>query len=97
MTTRRSTPAPNWSRAYARQALSDLQARDVLANSLADRCHRLHFLQMAAEKTCKAHLSFENGDRDVKRSPAYVRQVLPIVARNFTPNSTVGKRFLCGN
>lgn len=72
----------NWSRAYARQALSDLQARDVLANSQVDRCHRLHFLQMAAEKTCKAHLSFEDGNRDVKRSHAYVRQVLPIIARN---------------
>ena len=60
-----------------------MKVRDLLSELSVDRCHRLHFLQMAAEKTCKAHLSAENGNRDVKRTHAYVRQVLPVIARVF--------------
>ena len=78
-----SSQPQNWSRAYALQALSDLRARETLELPSVDRCHSLHFLQMAAEKTCKAHLSAENNNRDVKRTHAYVRQVLPVVARAF--------------
>jgi hypothetical protein len=75
----------NWSRAYALQALSDLRAREALLEADVDRCHRLHFLQMAAEKTCKAHLSDANENDDVKRSHAYIRKVLPVIAREFYP------------
>jgi hypothetical protein len=39
-----------WASAYARQALSDLATRELLASTGAHKCHRLHFLQMAAEK-----------------------------------------------
>ena len=79
-------PTENWARAYARQALSDLRVRETLVAARAgqvDRCHQLHFLQMAAEKVCKAHLSAANGNRDVKRTHAYVAKILPILAKAF--------------
>jgi hypothetical protein len=44
----------DWAKAYARQALADLDAREKLALSGAHKCHRLHFLKVAAEKVCKA-------------------------------------------
>jgi len=42
------------SRAFAVQAISDRKARDLLAQANTDTCHEFHYLQMAAEKTCKA-------------------------------------------
>ena len=71
----------DWARAYAKQALSDLAAREALVRAGAEKCHRLHFLQMAAEKACKAHLAY--GGNDVKKSHAYVASNLPIIARHF--------------
>ncbi len=71
----------DWARAYAKQALSDLDAREKLANAGADKCHRLHFLQMAAEKACKAHL--HQNDNMVRKSHAYVARNLPVIARHF--------------
>jgi hypothetical protein len=56
------TDDKDWARGYARQALSDLRARDILVSANAEKCHRLHFLQMAAEKACKARLIAQNGD-----------------------------------
>jgi hypothetical protein len=47
--------------AYAKQALSDLDARESLVSAGSSKCHRLHFLQMAAEKVCKAYLVKTNG------------------------------------
>ncbi|HXW15193.1 MAG TPA: hypothetical protein VEN79_11845, partial [Terriglobia bacterium] len=82
----------NWAKSYAMQALSDLRAWDVLVGARAGKsgggarakkCHRLHFLQMAAEKTCKAHLTLENGHEMVKNRHAYVKDNLPLIARNF--------------
>ena len=73
----------DWARSFALQALSDLDTRDLLARLNAGKCHRLHFLQMAAEKTCKAHLIVASGYRNVKKSHAYVESVLPIIARQF--------------
>jgi hypothetical protein len=70
-----------WARGYARQALSDLSAREALVK--AEKCHRLHFLQMAAEKTCKAHLIAANGHDHVRRSHAYIAHHLPQIARHF--------------
>jgi hypothetical protein len=80
-----SMPATDdaWAKAYALQALSDLNARDQLASANAEKCHRLHFLQMAAEKTCKAHLIKRNGHESVRRSHAYVSKNLPIIAKVF--------------
>lgn len=74
----------DWRRSYAVQALSDLDAREALAESPGiAKCHRLHFLQMAAEKVCKAHLVAENGHDHVRKSHAYVAKVLPVLARQF--------------
>lgn len=72
----------DWARAYAKQALSDLAVRDLLANSPhVEKCHRLHFLQMSAEKICKAYLVATGNE--VRKSHAYVQRVLPIIAREF--------------
>jgi hypothetical protein len=76
----------DWARGYARQALSDLRARDALVDVNADKCHRLHFLQMAAEKACKAHLIAENGHENVRKTHACVAKILPIIARQFYAN-----------
>ena len=72
-----------WARSYATQAISDLDARESLVHANAEKCHRLHFLQMAAEKTCKACLTSTNGHENVRKSHAYVARVLPIIARHF--------------
>lgn len=72
-----------WARGYARQALSDLRARETLVNANAEKCHRLHFLQMAAEKTCKAYLTAASGHVHVRKSHAYIAGTLPIIARQF--------------
>jgi hypothetical protein len=72
----------DWARSYAKQALSDLRAREALGKN-TERCHRLHFLQMAAEKVCKAFLTRANGHDNVRKSHAYIARVLPIIARNF--------------
>lgn len=73
----------DWAQGYAKQALSDLRAREMLVESSADKCHRLHFLQMAAEKACKAHLAMANGHENVRKTHAYVARNLPIIARHF--------------
>ncbi len=39
-----------WSRAYARQAPADLEAREALLGARVPACQHLHFLQMACEK-----------------------------------------------
>ena len=72
-----------WARSYAIQALSDLRAREALVHANVEKCHRLHFLQMAAEKTCKAYLTSANGHDKVRKSHAYVACILPIIARHF--------------
>jgi len=68
----------SWAKAYAKQALSDLQAREILVRSNAPKCHRLHFLQMAAEKTCKAYLN----QGEVKKH-TLVSKTLPQIARHY--------------
>ncbi len=73
----------NWSRAYARQVISDLQVREMLIEQGAELCHRLHFLQMASEKVCKAHLSAGSDNQDVRHSHAYIAAVIPVLARQF--------------
>lgn len=75
----------DWVRSYARQALSDLLARECLTRTNLPKCHRLHFLQMAAEKVCKAHLTAANGHANVRRTHACVARVLPAIARHFYP------------
>jgi hypothetical protein len=74
-----------WARGYARQALSDLRAREAVEK--AGKCHRLHFLQMAAEKVCKAYLLAASREQDsvreIRRSHAYIAGPLPQIARHF--------------
>jgi hypothetical protein len=74
-----------WAEGYARQALSDLGAREAVARPevKVEKCHRLHFLQMAAEKICKAYMTTTNGYDHVRKTHACVARVLPIVARQF--------------
>ncbi len=72
-----------WARAYALQALSDLRVRDRLVEAGAEKCHRLHYLQMGAEKVCKVHLTMGDGHANVRKTHAYVKTVLPIIARRF--------------
>jgi hypothetical protein len=71
----------DWARGYAKQALSDLRAREALVRASAEKRHRLHFLQMAAEKACKAHLTEANGHDRVRKSHACVAKHLPTIAR----------------
>jgi hypothetical protein len=78
-----SATKEEWARAYALQALSDLRARDALAVAGVEKCHRLHFLQMAAEKVCKAHLAMGSGHENIRKTHAYVASVLPTIARRF--------------
>jgi len=73
----------DWAKGYAKQALSDLNTREIMVRGNAEKCHRLHFLQMAAEKTCKAHLTIANGHENVRKTHAYVARNLPIIARQF--------------
>lgn len=75
--------ARDWSRAYARQARADLCARDALcADRTLPACAQLHFLQMACEKLCKAHLCRSGSDpRDLQASHAYIAKTLPLIAR----------------
>jgi hypothetical protein len=73
----------DWIKAFALQALSDLEVRELLANNGSPKCHRLHYLQMASEKVCKAHLIRENGRESVKNSHAYVQYTLPKLAQYF--------------
>jgi hypothetical protein len=73
----------NWAAAYARQAKSDLDAREqLLRDDRPPACHQLHFLQMAAEKLCKAHLSARGQPQDVlEASHAFVAGPLPVIVR----------------
>jgi hypothetical protein len=75
--------ADEWSRGYAIQAKADLAARQVLlqAKGIPD-CQQLHFLQMACEKICKAHL-YNQGTITTafQASHAYVAKVLPVIAK----------------
>jgi hypothetical protein len=72
-----------WARGYALQALSGLGAREALVNANAEKCHRLHFLQMAVEKVCKAHLTVASGHNHVRKTHAYMMGTFPVIARQF--------------
>lgn len=75
----------NWTQAFATQAVSDLDARQLLAvvRSLP-ACHALHFLQMACEKLCKASMIAAGADpMEVQRSHAYIAKHLPTIIRMY--------------
>jgi hypothetical protein len=73
----------NWTQAFARQAASDLDAREVLAaDPSLPACHALHFLQMACEKLCKASMISTGTDpMEVQRSHASIAKHLPTIIR----------------
>jgi len=75
--------AMQWRAAFARQARADLSARDqLLANAKIPASQHLHFLQMACEKLCKAHLCGRGADvTDLQRSHAFIGKQLPLIAR----------------
>jgi len=75
-----------WAKSYAIQALSDLDTREMLISANAAKCHRLHYLQMATEKACKAHLTMMMGHENVRKTHGYIVSNLPIMARNFYAN-----------
>lgn len=82
----------DWAKSYARQALSDLNARETLVAAKVEKCHRLHFLQMAAEKACKAHLMKTVGHDKVRKRHAYVKKTLPTIARQFYALSNANRK-----
>jgi hypothetical protein len=84
-------PAPlrhTWASAFSTQALADLETRDLLAETNAEPFARLHFLQMAAEKLCKAYLLDENGFDDLSYSHCIVQKQLPRVIEHVLQRTT---------
>lgn len=74
----------DWKTAYARQADTDMDARDWLLQKQPPlpACHQLHFLQMAAEKLCKAHLIRSGTEAWVLgTSHSFVTGPLPVIVR----------------
>jgi hypothetical protein len=72
-----------WARGYAKQAGKDFEAFDKLKglDGVPD-CQYLHFLQMACEKLCKAHLCGNGTEPDeLQSSHAFIADPLPVVAR----------------
>lgn len=82
----------NWRSAYARQALVDLEAREVLLESPnLPRCQELHFLQMACEKVSKAYLLSKPGAdlKSLRSSHVCIAKTLPLIAQvQFTKNKS---------
>jgi hypothetical protein len=73
---------PQWRVAYARQALSDLDAREKLDVAGLPHCHHLHYLQMACEKICKAYLCGRGVDPALlRKGHGFVAGPLPIIVR----------------
>jgi hypothetical protein len=72
----------DWSRAYARQARADLEAREALLDVKFPACQNLHFLQMACEKISKAHLCLGGADPEsLHQSHTSAAKVIPLIAR----------------
>ena len=77
-----------WSRAYARQAQADLDAREVLLGATVPACQHLHFLQMACEKISKAHRCLGGANPEALRhSHGFAAKVLPQIARELLRRS----------
>jgi hypothetical protein len=77
-----STPE-EWGCAFAKQAKADFNGWNALhADSPLPECQKLHFLQMACEKLCKAYLCKAGSDPLVlQTSHAYTAKNLPIILR----------------
>ncbi len=67
-----------WSKAFAEQASSDLDAYNLLAGSSLPGSHALHYLQMWLEKLCKAYLWMpEAGNHELRHKHNVIDKVLP--------------------
>ncbi len=81
-----------WSRAYARQAQADLEAREALLDATVSSCQHLHFLQMACEKSqkiSKAHRCLGGADPEtLMHGHGLAAKVLPQIARELLRRST---------
>ena len=72
--------AQDWSVALATQAHADITARKILIReSDLPACQQLHFLQMACEKLCKAHLCHSTAPEQLTTSHAFIAGVLPVI------------------
>lgn len=93
MRTSNSKAGRPWSTAYAIQACSDFDARDqLLRNRRLPQCHRFHYLQMAMEKTAKAHLVEGGSDpASLQSSHAYIGKVIPIIVRHALARTPGGR------
>ena len=79
--------------AYARQAESDLRFYDLLRPTPLPKCHRLHYLQMASEKACKAYLYAErSGGLAHNFSHQIVEKVLTAWMRRYPERYSGGLR-----
>jgi hypothetical protein len=77
-----------WSRAYARQAKADLDAREALLGAAVPACQHLHFLQMACEKIAKAHRCLGGADPEtLMHSHGFAAKVLPQIVRELLRRS----------
>lgn len=87
-----------WRIAYAKQGRSDLQAREqLLQDSDLPACHQLHFLQMACEKICKAHLCGQNTNPAVlRKSHGYISGVMPVIARQYLRQARSNQAWIPG-
>lgn len=78
-------PTPqNWGVAYAKQALEDFQSwNELQGNPKIAPSQKLHFLQMACEKLCKAHLCKRKGadPGKLQSSHSYIAKNLDIIVR----------------
>lgn len=90
----------HWAEAYAKQALADFETWNTLqGNAVVPSCQKLHFLQMACEKLCKAHLCKQPcaAPQDYQSSHAYTAKNLGIIILQqlaLTPNPPHNGRFL---
>lgn len=83
-----SESAAAWRRAYARQAISDFEVYDHICKAgTISECHRLHYLQMALEKSAKAFFWAGPGSNQdyskVNSQHKVVKKYLPDVYRHF--------------
>jgi len=77
-----------WSRAFARQAQADLDAREALLGATVPACQHLHFLQMACEKISKAYWCLGGANTEtLMHSHGFAAKVLPQIARELLRRS----------
>jgi hypothetical protein len=68
----RSPGRDAWAFAYAKQSQSDFRVYQHLAGSSFEKCHSLHFLQMACEKIAKAYRFRDTDTHDDRLTTEHV-------------------------